>query len=333
MANKQLTTRGPSPTDLIEQNSKQIFESKLPLADRIFFWYGDKTPNLDGHIEFLGENGSTTVKMFFQLKSSEQEIIYHDCDRSFLNYCYQAAEPTFLVFVNIPRQKVYWEHITPAFITSILGITDLVTFDQQTKRINFSEEKIIDQNAPSLIKECRKHYQDTSRAETYNQEAAMRGKRISGQEPTIRKTKEEIKKARKDISSDQKQIKAMPEEKREEIYTFHDTRKKFNAILGNMADKLMLYYTFVYLLKPFYLDQRGEKKRKTLIKFLQVTDSQERFLIESLVNANLLGRVGDLIFVIQKEEAILILNHYIDAGQFNLEEITQLFSQDENQDR
>jgi len=327
MTDEQLTTKGPSPTDLIEQNSKQILESKLPLVDRIFFWYGDKNPNLDGHIEFLGENGSTTVKMFFQLKSSEQEIVYHDCDRSFLNYCYQAAEPTFLVFVNIPRQKVYWEHITPAFITSILGITDLTTFNQQTKRINFSEEKIIDQNALTLIEECRKHYQDISRAEAYNREAAMRGERISGQEPIISKTKEEIKKVKKDISSDQKQIKAIPEEKQEEIYTFHNTKKKFDTILGEMTDKFMLYYAFVYMLKPFYLDQRGEKKRKTLIKFLQVTDSQERFLVESLVNANLLGRVGDLIFATHKEEANLILNHYIDAGRFNLEEITQLFSQ------
>jgi len=88
----------------------------------------------------------------------------------------------------------------------------------------------------------------------------------------------------------------------------------------------MFYYAFVYMLKPFYLDQRGEKKRRKLIDLMQITASQERFIIESLINSNFLGRVGDLIFVVKKEEAISIINNYIDSGQLNLEEITGLFS-------
>ena len=111
---------------------------------------------------------------------------------------------------------------------------------------------------------------------------------------------------------------------------FGHLKERLAALLSDMTDKLMFYYAFVYMLKPFYLDQRGEKKRRKLIDLLQITASQERFVIESLVNANLLGRVGDLIFAAQKEEAASALNHYIDAGQLNLEEITQLFSQDEN---
>lgn len=306
MANEQLTTKKPSPTDLIEQNSKQIFESKLPLAKRIFTWYGDKYPNLDGHIEFVGENGSTAVKMFFQLKSSEQDIAYHDCEKSFLNYCYQAAEPTFLVFTNIPQQKVYWEHITISYIEDVLGIKNLTAFEQQTKRINFSEDKIINSNTQILIEECRKHYQDKSKIRAEIQD---------------------------NLSADQKQIKLISEETKEKTVTYHSLRERFASMLGNMTDKLMLYYALVYMLKPFYLDQRGERKRRALLGLLQITDSQERFLIESLVNANLLGRVGDLIFITRKEEAVSVINHYIDAGQLNLAEITQLFSQDENQGR
>ena len=61
MSNIQLETKGPSPTDLIEKKSRQILESKLPLDEAIFVWYGDKNPNLDGHIEFLDESASTTV--------------------------------------------------------------------------------------------------------------------------------------------------------------------------------------------------------------------------------------------------------------------------------
>ena len=328
MANEQLTTKAPSPTDQIEKKSQQIFESKLPLTDALFVWYGDKNPNLDGHIEFLGENGSTTVKLFFQLKSSEQEIIYHDCDRSFLNYCYQAAEPTFLVFVNIPQQKVYWEHITPAYIVSTLGIGDLVTFDQQTKRINFSEERMIDKNAKILEEVCRTHYQETLEARVYAQEAETKGERVSGQEPTIRKIREAISSSKQEVIGTPQQVTSPEEEAGADA--FGHLKEKLTVLLSDMTDKLMFYYAFMYMLKPFYLDQRGEKKRRKLIDLLQITASQERFIIESLVNANLLGRVGDLIFVTQKEEAASALNHYIDAGQLNLEEITQLFSQDEN---
>lgn len=304
MANENLATKGPSPSDLIEQNSKQIFESKLPLAGRIFIWYPDKNPNTDGHIEFLGEHGSTTVKLFFQLKSSEQDIAYHDCDRSFLNYCYQSAEPTFIVFVNIPQQKVYWEHITQSYIEDVLGIKDLTDFNQQTKRISFSEERLVDNNAQKLIEECRKHYQDKSKVDAEVQS---------------------------NISAEQKQIEVLVNETPQEGSIEYDTiREKFTSLLGNMTDKMMLYFALVNILKPFYLDQRGEKKRRILLKFLQITDSQERFLIESLINANLLGRVGELIFPIRKEESVSVFERYIDNGQVDLAEITQLFSQNED---
>ena len=244
--------------------------------------------------------------MFFQLKSSKQDITYHDCDKSFLNYCYQATEPTFLVFVNIPQKKVYWEHITIAYIEDILGIKDLTAFEQQTKRINFSEDKIINANISILIEECRKHYQDKSKVKAEMQS---------------------------DISAEQKQLKSISEQGEEEAVNYNSIRDKFTSMLGNMTDKMMLYYAFVYILKPFYLDQRGEQKRRTLLGLLQITDSQERFLIESLVNTNLLGRVGDLVFVTQKREAISVINHCIDDGQLNLAEVIQLFSQNENQDR
>ena len=304
MSNKQLITKAPSTTDLIEQNSRQIFESKLSLSERIFSWYGDKYPNLDGHIEFLGENGSTAIKLFFQLKSSDQDISHYDCDRSLLNYCYQAPEPTFLVFVNIPQQKVYWEHISNFYIENVLNIKDLTAFNQQTKRINFSDEKIIDKNSQVLIEECRKHYQDKSKtlAETQN-----------------------------DLSSEQKQVDAISKEPKKETATYNKISEKVNSLLDSITDKSRLYFALVYILKPFYTDQRGDEKRRKLLGFLQLTDSQERFIIESLVNTNLLGRVGDLVFVTNKDEAISVVNHYVDNGQLDLTEIAQLFyQQDEN---
>jgi len=93
MENKQLTTKRPSSTGLIEQTSRNIFQSKLPLSEAIFIWNDQSYPNFpntDGHIEFFDENGSTTVRMFFQLKSSKKDIAYHDCEVSFLNYCFKS---------------------------------------------------------------------------------------------------------------------------------------------------------------------------------------------------------------------------------------------------
>ena len=300
MPKKLLRTKGQSATDLIEQNSRQIFESKLPLSERIFSWYGDKYPNLDGHIEFLGENGSTAIKMFFQLKSSDQDTSYYDCDITLLNYCYQAPEPTFLIFVNIPQQKVYWEHISTFYIENVLNIKDLTVFDQQTKRIKFSNERIIDKNSRILIEECRKHYQDKSK--------------------TLTDTLEET-------TSEKKQIDIVSKEPRKEAGTYNNLSKKIDSLLADTIDKSKLYFALVYLLKPFYLDQRGDEKRRKLLSFLELTDSQERFIVESLVSADLFGRVGDLIFVTNKDEAISVVNQYVDNGQLDLTEITQLFYQ------
>ena len=328
MSNVQLETKGPSPTDLIEKKSRQILESKLPLDEAIFVWYGDKNPNLDGHIEFLDKSGSTAVKLFFQLKGSEQDVNFYDCDRSLINYCYRAAEPTFLILVNIPLEKVYWAHITQAYIISVLGIKDLSNFEQMTKRIAFSEERTIEHNTQTLMKVCEKHYEDVLRISQYKQEAEARGEFVSGQEPAIDIVNENIYSRQQQIADALQQITISKEQ--QEARTIDSLRGKFLELSNNLIDKLMFYHAFVYILRPFYLDRRGEKKRRKLLELLNITSSEERFMTESLVNTNLLGRVGDLIFVTEKEDAVLSLNYYLDEGQLDLEEITQLFSDDED---
>lgn len=324
MTNVKLTTKGPSPTDQIEKKSQLIFGSKLPVSDAQFVWYGEKYPNLDGHIEFLGENGSTTIMLYFQLKGSEQDITYYDCEIPFLRYCYQSFNPIFLVFVNIPQEKIYWEHITQTYITSTLGIKDLVTFNQKTKRIIFSKEKVIDNNAKILEEVCRKYYQNKEEVGEYIQKAANKGMYISGQEPMISGINEAISLNKQESAKTLQQV--SPKKKEIDKNIFDCLKKKFAALINDIPNKLMFYYAFVYMLKPFYLDQRGEKKRRKLIDLMQITASQEHFIRESLINANFLGRVGDLIFVVKKEEAISIINNYIDTGQLNFEKITGLFS-------
>lgn len=116
-------------------------------------------------------------------------------------------------------------------------------------------------------------------------------------------------------------------EQQEQVPSFEEVRKKFALSITNLEERLVLYHAFVYALRPFFLDQRGENKRRKLLRYLGITDAEERFVIENLVKANLLGRTGELIYVIEKQDAISTLNHFIDIDQVDLEEVTKLFSE------
>lgn len=302
MDNTSLQTRGVAGTDQVEQRSRQLLRAKLPLNDALITDYSDKYPNLDGHIEFLDGNGSTAVKLFFQLKGTEQDVNYYDLDTTFLNYCYRAAEPTFLILVNIPQEKVYWAHISKTYISSVLQIDDLTKFTQQQKRIVFQEDKTVDQNAPILMEMCKKHNED----------------RPSGTSKPI--PEDQITTSVKDSSLPGVESKAVE---------FNVVKGKFTDSINNLDEKLMLYHAFVYALRPFFLDSRGEQKRKDLLNLLSISDTQERFIIENLLHADLLAQTGELVYVTHKEDAIATLNHFVEVGRIDLDQVTQLFSEHE----
>lgn len=291
MSNETLQTKKPSPTDLIEERSQLMFRSKLPLNEASISYPREKYPTWDGLMEFFDNNESTITKLFFQLKGTQEDVSFYDAETTFLNYCYKAPEPHFLILANIPRNKVYWEHIDKAYIENVLGIKDLAKFNQQTKRINFLETNIIEQNSSTLIAICKKHYADNAKHFIPSAEA-----------PAI----------------------IIPSEG--ELAPFEEVKKKFATTTEGLENKLMLYHSFVYALRPFYLDQRGEYKRRKLLSYLRITDMEERFIIEKLTDGHLIQRVGDLISVNNKQDAISVLNHFVETGSVNLEEITNLFS-------
>ncbi len=213
------------------------------------------------------------------------------------------------------KNSVYDNEIEITLIQEMcIGSTKIGDISEEAKKEAEKPSEIIEaylnptwknmKNSKVLIEECRKHYQDKSK--------------------TLAETQD-------DLSSEQKQVDAISKEPKEETVTYNTISEKVNSLLDSITDKSRLYFALVYILKPFYTDQRGDEKRRKLLGFLQLTDSQERFIIESLVNTNLLGRVGDLVFVTNKDEAISVVNHYVDNGQFDLTEIAQLFyQQDEN---
>ncbi len=292
MSNEALPTKKLSSNDIVEKRSLQIFQSKLPLEEALFQPYEDKMPNLDGHVEFLDESGSTGIRLFYQLKGTENDVNYYDCDIELINYAYRSYEPFFLILVNIPQEKVYWEHIDKAYVATRLDIEDLSRFDQKSKRIIFPEDQKINNNSSMLMDVCRKHYDGIAKILVEQQSLIIQEQEFDG---SPSKSYEEIK-------------------------------EKFTDSIKKLEEKSMLYYIFVYILKPFFLDQRMEKKRREALRYLSITDSEERYIIENLITNNLLGRTGELIFVRSKNDVISVFNHFIDAGLINLKEITILFS-------
>jgi len=293
MPNEELPTKKYSETDLIEERSKFMLRSKLPLSEALISYFGEKYPTWDGLIEFFNDEGSTATKMFFQLKGTEKDIRFYDVETSFLNYCYKAPEPHFLILVNIPGNKVYWEHIDKEYIENVLNIRDLKNFSQGSKRIQFLESKVIEQNASILIETCKKHYVDNAKQFVPTAEA-----------PIVIPNK----------------IESAP---------FGEVKKKFSPATEGLEDKIILYHSFIYALRPFYLDQRGEDKRKKLLSYLGITDTEERFIIEKLTQRRLINRTGDLISTSDKQDAISSMSYFVEIGRIDLEEITKLFSDDQ----
>lgn len=291
MANENLQTRRPSPTAYIEERSKLMLRDKLPLNEASISYQGENYPTWDGLIEFFNVDEPIPTKLFFQLKGTEQDVNFYDTETQFLNYCYKAPEPHFLILANIPRKKVYWEHIDKSYIENKLDIKDIAKFDQQTKRILFSEGKVIEQNSSTLINICRNHYADNARHFIPREEAS---------------------------------VIIIPTGEKSEY--FEQVQKKFFTKTEGLENKLMLYHSFVYVLRPFYLDQRGDVKRRKLLSYLGITDTEERFIIEKLTDGNLLIRVGDLITVGNRQDAISSINHFVEIEKIDLEQITNLFS-------
>jgi Domain of unknown function (DUF4365) len=294
MANEELRTRGVGRADTIEVRSRQVLQQRLPPSEAVLVTYPDKYPNLDGLIEFFGETGALGLTAFFQLKATEADVTWYDADIAFLNYCYRSRGPVFLFLVNLPQDKVFWVHVDRKYIASVLGIKDLRGFDQQQKRIHFPSTQTIENNCAPLIDACRKHQSPSE--DVGLMEAVL------PEEP---------------MTSEQNAL-----------ASFEAIEAEFRKS-SDVTERMLLYYSFVHMLTPFFLDSRGDQKRRKALTFLGISDSEERFMIENLMSVGLLARAGDLMYVTSKQAARTVLSHYMDTGRLDPEELTTRFSNDD----
>src|SRR5262249_23946502 len=148
--------------------------------------------------------------------------------------------------------------------------------------------RIIDQNADVLARVCRQHYKNLQVTPESEAKVEERIEALS---------------TAHQIDFVEGQIAAL---------SFDAVRAKFSASIESIHEKAILYHAFVHMLRPFFLDSRGEKKRGALLQLLGVSETEERFIIESLMNGGLLGRTGNLLFVMNKGEAISALSFFVD---------------------
>ncbi len=305
MKNKGLPTKGSSPQDNIDRRGQGILREKLPYNEAIIEHYQPKYPNIDGHIEFMNPltGGSTAVHCFFQLKSSEQNKQHFDLKTGYLNYFYECPEPCLLIFVNIPQETVYWEHINKNYIEKVLGIPDLEKYTQKKVRIKFADGHTIDNNAATLLGLSRKHYESMVKDIPKGEEVASSG----------------------DIPVPYIPSEGQPKTTKAQ---FAKVENEISACISGLGELAELYYGFIHMLSPLYLDNRGDAKRVKILQYLNMTEAQERYVIEALQNSGLLARRGSLVYVIDAGSAKSVLSHYLDTGKIELDKLTKFFSDD-----
>ena len=95
--------------------------------------------------------------------------------------------------------------------------------------------------------------------------------------------------------------------------------------LSDLKEKEIIYLSLIYLLEPFYVDNRGDIIRKKLRKLLTITKKEENTLVRKFEKSNLIERTGSLIFLRDKKTIKEFLDDLIKKNKINLEKITELF--------
>ena len=95
-----------------------------------------------------------------------------------------------------------------------------------------------------------------------------------------------------------------------------------NSSVKIPKDLMLQYVVAVYLLQPFYIDNRGKKIRKNIRKFLSISENQEKNIMECLLKEKIILRVGDLIYVDKKMKEDI--KKLIDSKKININDLIKI---------
>ena len=313
----EIPTTKISNTKRIERKENKILINVLSEKIEPQLWNeNDSIPDFDGEFHILKEDclSKTGFKLSVQIKS-----VYYlksgspcaQCKVAFLGVCHKSSEAVLLVGVDSSNKKIFWRYLDPDFIISLFP-KDKENIPQ-TKQVKFLENQEITTEDDSYVDEwekvCLKH--SSKFVEIQNKKRSIPEKCFEGQK----------EKKYNEITNELriKEIKPSNTEK------FKEIKNKFQQIFIDYKIKEKYYYAFIYLLAPFYKDERDKFKREKLRKLFDITKEIEESFINKLHDANLIEITGDLVTIKDEKMAKKNLNAMINALQVNLEKVIDLF--------
>jgi len=114
--------------------------------------------------------------------------------------------------------------------------------------------------------------------------------------------------------------------KEQKLVLDKNIKAKFLNLLKDWENLLILYYSLIFLLEPFYIDNRGVESRKKLRGLLSLTKKEESVFLEKLEKESFIKRTGGIMSVENKELAKQLLSNLIEKNQINLDKIMKLFN-------
>ncbi len=100
---------------------------------------------------------------------------------------------------------------------------------------------------------------------------------------------------------------------------------KFKDIFVDFELKKKYYYAFVYLLSPWYLDDRAKKEREKIYKLFEIKKSDEDKIIKELEKEKYIRVEIGMVIINDKNKAENILNEVINKVDISLENVVKLF--------
>lgn len=114
--------------------------------------------------------------------------------------------------------------------------------------------------------------------------------------------------------------------KEQKLVLDKNIKAKFLNLLKDWENLLILYYSLIFLLEPFYIDSRGIENRKKIRGLLSLTKKEEAVFLEKLEKESFIKRTGGIMSIENKELAKQLLSNLIEKNQINLDKIMKLFN-------
>ena len=116
--NNFIPNKSISPSSLHDKRSIRFLKSIFPddIIDDSKLEEGGTTPNIDGYLDFLCEDGTAYERVFVQVKHltypEKSGVVFYDIPKSLYAYAERhKGEVVLFIACDYDQKKFYWTHI------------------------------------------------------------------------------------------------------------------------------------------------------------------------------------------------------------------------------